>query len=229
MFINPFQVDKPLDGLSLPHPALASRKSSLTESIKSNGGGTSSGIGAGPGKGSLVSDGGVAFTLPFFNALGSGDGSRSRQNSWAAASSTAGGSRPGSARGVPTSRAASFDSLNAPPGLRRGSSSAPTPLSPIAVPLSPCATTNTTVTAAVAPVRYSAPPVDFSRRRSVDVGVLGLGYHRHGTGGNFSRSVRDAIGPDAEDKADGLIGSGPKGKDRMYVNPLSLTLLGAAV
>lgn len=53
------------------------------------------------------------------------------------------------------------------------------------------------------------------RRRSVDVGVLGLGTHRMGGAGAASRRVRDAIGPDAGDKEFGLTGSAPNGKDRM--------------
>ena len=53
------------------------------------------------------------------------------------------------------------------------------------------------------------------RRRSVDVGVLGLGTHRMGGVGAVSRRVRDAVGPDAGDKEYGLTGSAANGKDRM--------------
>lgn len=61
-------------------------------------------------------------------------------------------------------------------------------------------------------------PLDVTRRRSVDVGVLGLGYHRHGSGPAPSKRMRDAVGPDAGDKQIGVFGSGPKGgRDRLYV------------
>ncbi len=53
------------------------------------------------------------------------------------------------------------------------------------------------------------------RRRSVDVGVLGLGTHRMGGVGSVSRRVRDAVGPDAGDKEHGFTGSAANGKDRM--------------
>lgn len=63
--------------------------------------------------------------------------------------------------------------------------------------------------------------VDFTRRRSVDVGVLGVGTHRvHGVTA-MSKKVRDAVGPDAGDKETGVIGAGKKGgKDRLSVFPL---------
>lgn len=55
---------------------------------------------------------------------------------------------------------------------------------------------------------------DFSRRRSVDVGVLGV--HRLSAGSSLSRRVREAVGPDAADKEVGVIGAGGKGgKDRL--------------
>lgn len=58
--------------------------------------------------------------------------------------------------------------------------------------------------------------VDFTRRRSVDVGVLGVGTHRvHGVTA-MSKKVRDAVGPDAGDKETGVIGAGKKGgRDRL--------------
>jgi hypothetical protein len=64
--------------------------------------------------------------------------------------------------------------------------------------------------------------VDFTRRRSVDVGVLGVGTHRvHGVTA-MSKKVRDAVGPDAGDKETGVIGAGKKGaRDRLSVLPFS--------
>jgi hypothetical protein len=57
---------------------------------------------------------------------------------------------------------------------------------------------------------------DFSRRRSVDVGVLGLGTHRLNGVSTLSKRVREAVGPDAGDKEIGLVGAGAKGgKDRL--------------
>lgn len=66
----------------------------------------------------------------------------------------------------------------------------------------------------------SSHAVDYSRRRSVDVGVLKSGVRRtSGPGGMGSRKVRDAVGPDAGDKEYGLVGTGPKGgKDRLCVS-----------
>ncbi|GAA6027204.1 hypothetical protein JCM8097_002482 [Rhodosporidiobolus ruineniae] len=67
--------------------------------------------------------------------------------------------------------------------------------------------------------------VDFSRRRTVDVGVLGVGTHRaHGVTA-MSRRVRDAVGPDAGDKETGVIGAGAKGgKDRLLGRHLASLL-----
>ncbi|KAI5476572.1 hypothetical protein MNV49_007519 [Pseudohyphozyma bogoriensis] len=59
-------------------------------------------------------------------------------------------------------------------------------------------------------LRQNPAVVDFSRRRSVDVGVLGLGTHRNGVG-SISRRVRDAVGPDAGDKETGFVGYGSTG------------------
>lgn len=70
------------------------------------------------------------------------------------------------------------------------------------------------------------PTVDFSRRRSVDVGVLGLGTHRQNGVGSMSKRVRDAVGPDAGDKETGFVASKLKGgKDRMCVIHLLLCRL----
>ncbi|GAA6059261.1 hypothetical protein JCM10212_006654 [Sporobolomyces blumeae] len=70
-----------------------------------------------------------------------------------------------------------------------------------------------------------APNVDFTRRRSVDVGVLGVGTHRmHGVTA-MSRKVRDAVGPDAGDKETGVIGAGKKGgRDRLLGRHLASLL-----
>ncbi|GAA5883544.1 hypothetical protein JCM16303_005478 [Sporobolomyces ruberrimus] len=67
--------------------------------------------------------------------------------------------------------------------------------------------------------------VDFTRRRSVDVGVLGVGTHRlHGVTA-MSKKVRDAVGPDAGDKETGLIGAGKKGgRDRLLGRHLASLL-----
>ncbi|SCZ98798.1 BZ3500_MvSof-1268-A1-R1_Chr3-1g05628 [Microbotryum saponariae] len=65
---------------------------------------------------------------------------------------------------------------------------------------------------------------DFMRRRSVDVGVLGVGMHRQGNGAP-SRRVREAVGPDAGDKEFGLVGAGAKGgKDRLLGRHLASLL-----
>ncbi|GAA5911213.1 3',5'-cyclic-nucleotide phosphodiesterase PDE2 [Sporobolomyces salmoneus] len=71
----------------------------------------------------------------------------------------------------------------------------------------------------------SNPNVDFTRRRSVDVGVLGVGTHRiHGITA-MSKKVRDAVGPDAGDKETGVIGAGKKGgRDRLLGRHLASLL-----
>ncbi|GAA6016521.1 hypothetical protein JCM11491_002349 [Sporobolomyces phaffii] len=72
---------------------------------------------------------------------------------------------------------------------------------------------------------YLANNVDFTRRRSVDVGVLGVGTHRlHGVTA-MSKKVRDAVGPDAGDKETGVIGAGKKGgRDRLLGRHLASLL-----
>jgi hypothetical protein len=90
----------------------------------------------------------------------------------------------------------------------------PTPISSIAFPV---------LTSLVEPdphfpdlSRACGTTVDFSRRRSVDVGVLGHGSHRQFGMGIRSKGLRDAVGPDAGDKEYGLVGSGLRGgKDRL--------------
>lgn len=65
--------------------------------------------------------------------------------------------------------------------------------------------------------------LDFSRRRSVDVGVLGHGSHQQVGNGGRSKRMREAVGPDAGDKETGFTGSTLKGgKDRLYVQFLSI-------
>ncbi|GAA5829618.1 hypothetical protein JCM3766R1_001240 [Sporobolomyces carnicolor] len=72
---------------------------------------------------------------------------------------------------------------------------------------------------------FLANNVDFTRRRSVDVGVLGVGTHRmHGVTA-MSKRKRDAVGPDAGDKETGLIGAGKKGgRDRLLGRHLASLL-----
>ncbi|GAA5842573.1 hypothetical protein JCM9279_003623 [Rhodotorula babjevae] len=66
---------------------------------------------------------------------------------------------------------------------------------------------------------------DFTRRRSVDVGVLGVGTHRLYGVTAMSRRVRDAVGPDAGDKETGVVGAGGKGrKDRLLGRHLASLL-----
>lgn len=140
---------------------------------------------------------------------GGGDNNRSRKSSYASAT----GSRSSSSKSL-HSRNQSVDSLNGgPAGLLPARRSSTPILSPMFAPIT---TSTTSFISATVPSYSAYDPVE--RRRSVDVGVLRLGFHRRETGQNVSRSVRDAVGPDAGDKEDGLIGAGPKrGKDRLYV------------
>ncbi|GAA5943750.1 3',5'-cyclic-nucleotide phosphodiesterase PDE2 [Sporobolomyces koalae] len=80
-------------------------------------------------------------------------------------------------------------------------------------------------TAAHLPNPFLSTNVDFTRRRSVDVGVLGVGTHRLHGATAVSRRVRDAVGPDAGDKETGVIGAGKKGgRDRLLGRHLASLL-----
>ncbi|KAM0787724.1 hypothetical protein ACM66B_003783 [Microbotryomycetes sp. NB124-2] len=64
---------------------------------------------------------------------------------------------------------------------------------------------------------------DFPRRRSVDVGVLGMSNHRLNGINPLSKRVKEAIGPDAGDKETGVVGA--KGaKDRLLGRHLASLL-----
>ncbi|KAK4047035.1 3',5'-cyclic-nucleotide phosphodiesterase [Microbotryomycetes sp. JL221] len=64
---------------------------------------------------------------------------------------------------------------------------------------------------------------DFPRRRSVDVGVLGMSNHRLNGINPLSKRVREAVGPDAGDKEFGVVGA--KGaKDRLLGRHLASLL-----
>lgn len=112
------------------------------------------------------------------------------------------------------SRRGSSDST---PGSRRGSQSALTSLRPAQAP-PPFPDQLSSPHSPTAKSPFEGDAVDLSRRRSVDVGVLGLGSHRPYGAGSLSKKVREAVGPDAADKETGVVGSGLKGgKDRLCV------------
>ncbi|GAA5959812.1 hypothetical protein JCM21900_001026 [Sporobolomyces salmonicolor] len=179
----------------------------------------------GSASGGSAGAGGITFVSPFTTA---GKRSSVSHSAIAVASQrkSAGGS--GSpARSTSRARSASSESV---PGSRRASlQGAPSPLSPAAASTAHASpffsgylNPNTAVTS-VNPLLKNS--VDFSRRRSVDVGVLGVGTHRvHGVTA-VSKRVRDAVGPDAGDKETGVIGAGAKGgKDRLLGRHLASLL-----
>lgn len=149
----------------------------------------------------------IVFTSPFStssNGVLPRDFGRSTHSP--TSSSRGSTSRRGSSDSAPGSRRGSHDALT---GRGTQAPALPTLGQPVP-PHSPTTSHN--------PIRGEA--VDFSRRRSVDVGVLGLGSHRAYGVGSLSKRVREAVGPDAGDKEAGVVGSGPEGgKDRLCVLP----------
>lgn len=164
------------------------------------------------GLGVTNSGGGIGSTLN--QSLVSSPPRQSRKNSFAS---------------IPTSRSNSRDSRNdsptPTPGPPRRVSLHSTPAPPLYSPTSSYVAT---------PFFAQSPPlarslvstqitndlfpttVDFSRRRSVDVGVLGHGSHQQVGNGGRSKRMREAVGPDAGDKETGFTGSTLKGgKDRL--------------
>ncbi|BGP16120.1 hypothetical protein JCM10213_007500 [Rhodosporidiobolus nylandii] len=142
------------------------------------------------------------------------------------------GSTPGSPHRASTVRSSSQtrsscgDSPSLPGSRRASIQGSPTPLR------SPAAHTADALPFFAGVVNGNSGPnpllkanVAFSRRRSVDVGVLGVGTHRvHGVT-TMSRRVREAVGPDAGDKETGVIGAGTKGgKDRLLGRHLASLL-----
>ncbi|KAL8292738.1 hypothetical protein RQP46_001350 [Phenoliferia psychrophenolica] len=188
-----------------------------------------SGSGSGGGGSGMGTHGGISFVSPFGGGPPTGAGSSSPGGSPSSRRNSAAPTTP--ARGSSHSRLGGPEyASSASPGSRRGS--VPTNATPLRAP----ATTSPSPSSSPVPPTTALPffanlaatqpppvlfkphvPVDFSRRRSVDVGVLGLGTHRQNGVGSMSRRVRDAVGPDAGDKETGFVpSSGLKsGKDRL--------------
>ncbi|GAA5899274.1 hypothetical protein JCM6882_009302 [Rhodosporidiobolus microsporus] len=187
------------------------------------------GFGAGPssvGSSSGGGGGGITFVSPFASGQKRGSIAHSTITVVPGRRGSMPGSpgRPSTARSSSQTRSSGGDSPSLSGSRRASIQGTPSPLR------SPAATT------AHAPPFFSGfmnassgpflkPNPDFSRRRSVDVGVLGVGTHRmHGVT-TMSRRVRDAVGPDAGDKETGVIGAGAKGgKDRLLGRHLASLL-----
>ncbi|GAA6011975.1 hypothetical protein JCM10207_003446 [Rhodosporidiobolus poonsookiae] len=226
--INPLP---PRDSLPVPSSLrrsslvrVASPSDSNTVSPSGSPGGPFGGAGSGSG---LNGAGGITFVSPF----ASGQKRGSIAHSTATIVPSRRGSTPGSpARPTRSSSQTRSSGGDSPvlPGSRRASIQGTS--SPLRSPAASTAhappffagimNSNTT-----GPNPLLKANVDFSRRRSVDVGVLGVGTHRmHGVT-TMSRRVRDAVGPDAGDKETGLVGAGAKGgKDRLLGRHLASLL-----
>ncbi|KAK4699221.1 hypothetical protein P7C70_g7042, partial [Phenoliferia sp. Uapishka_3] len=182
---------------------------------------------------SLGSSGGVTFISPFAAGSAPAKGGPSPgapahatgPNRRSSNANPSPGRPRSSTRGSSHSRAMLSPDALSPPGSRRGSMQGTTTIrspsaTPVVIPFF------ASLNGAVTPPALSSPaspffkvngPVDFSRRRSVDVGVLGLGTHRSNGAGSMSKRVREAVGPDAWDKETGFVATpGLKsGKDRL--------------
>lgn len=212
----------PLPTASFPLPA--NRRTSLVRAAP--GPSTPPASSPSPSDSSLGAAGGITFVSPFASPSSSPAPNHSRRNS---ATGSAGTTK---ARGSSHSRVGAgppggHEYAQPSPGSRRGSNPnlATThahrspPAAPATLPFFANLTGGgqTPPALAVPSAGFFTQPVDFSRRRSVDVGVLGLGTHRQNGIGSMSKRVREAVGPDAGDKESGFVGSNglKSGKDRL--------------
>ncbi|GAA5998996.1 3',5'-cyclic-nucleotide phosphodiesterase PDE2 [Rhodotorula paludigena] len=209
--------------------APGSADSASPSSYSISGASPASSSGASAAGGASAPSGGITFVSPFASSQKRGSIAHSTVTITPGRRPSTPGSpaRPSTARSSSQSRSVSGgESPILPPSRRASIQGTPSPLR------SPAAST------AHAPPFFSGIMAgatstngllkvgpDFSRRRSVDVGVLGQGTHRmHGVTA-MSRRVRDAIGPDAGDKETGLVGAGGKGgKDRLLGRHLASLL-----
>ncbi|GAA5978697.1 hypothetical protein JCM11641_006146 [Rhodosporidiobolus odoratus] len=181
--------------------------------------------GSGVASGGAGAGGGITFVSPSSQKRGSISHSTITVVPSARRESTPGSpARPRSARSSSQARSTGGDSPVLPGSRRVSIQGAP---SPLRSPAAGTAHAQPFFAGAMngGPNPFLKAPVDFSRRRSVDVGVLGVGTHRmHGVT-TMSRRVRDAVGPDAGDKETGLIGAGAKGgRDRLLGRHLACLL-----
>ncbi|BGP40013.1 3',5'-cyclic-nucleotide phosphodiesterase [Rhodotorula kratochvilovae] len=242
-FINPFAPPSapPLlapntitpGSTSLPVPASLRRSSLVRAAAPASGDsvppGMSSGGGFSPGGGAGAGTG-ITFVSPFATTSqkrGSVAHSTITVTPGRRPSTPGSPARPGSGRSSSQTRSVSGENSPVLPGSRRASiQGTPSPLrSPAAGTAHAAPFFSNFMAGATSSNGLLRVTPDFSRRRSVDVGVLGVGTHRmHGVTA-MSRRVRDAVGPDAGDKETGVVGAGGKGgKDRLLGRHLASLL-----
>ncbi|GAA5899894.1 hypothetical protein JCM5296_006208 [Sporobolomyces johnsonii] len=218
---NSFPLPTTLRRSSLVRAATPSSGDAVSPSASPSGSPSSVGSASGPSVGA----GGITFVSPF--ATGGKRSSISHSTITVVPRRKSAGGPGSPARSTSRTRSVSSESG---PGSRRASlQGAPSPLSPAAASTAHASpffsgylNPNTAATS-VNPLLKNS--VDFSRRRSVDVGVLGVGTHRVRGVTAMSKRVRDAVGPDAGDKETGVIGAGAKGgKDRLLGRHLASLL-----
>lgn len=186
----------------------------LASSDRSGAGGGAAGAG-GPGLG------GITFVSPFASTSKRGSivpttitVTSGRRPSTPGSPSHRGAKRPSVGRSSSHGRSiSSTGSPLLPPSRRASMQDPPSPMYSPAASGSPASPFFTNLSAEGGLLK---PTPDFYRRRSVDVGVLGVGNHRIYGATAMSKRLRHAIGPDAGDKETGVIGAGAKGgRDRL--------------
>ncbi|GAA5989589.1 hypothetical protein JCM10908_000545 [Rhodotorula pacifica] len=205
------------------HGPTSTRAASLADAIASSerpgpaGGGAVGGAAPGAGLG------GITFISPFASTSKRGSivpttitvASGRRPSTPGSPSTRGGAKRPSVGRSSSHGRSiSSSDSPLLPPPSRRASmQDTPSPMCSPAGGGTPASPFFTNLSAEGGLLK---PTPDFYRRRSVDVGVLGVGNHRMYGATVMSKRLRHAIGPDAGDKETGVIGAGAKGgRDRL--------------
>ncbi|GAA5851196.1 hypothetical protein JCM8547_004162 [Rhodosporidiobolus lusitaniae] len=243
-FTNPFSPSSqplPLPGSinplpppnSFPVPSSSLRRSSLVRAATPSSDHTvspsvSPGAAFTHGASGSSGGGGIAFVSPFASSQKRGSIAHSTITVVPGRRGSTPGSpaRPGQGRSSSQTRSNGGDSPVLSTSRRASIQGTPSPLR------SPAATTAHAQPFFSGFINNNSGPnpllkanVDFSRRRSVDVGVLGVGTHRSHGATAMSRRVRDAVGPDAGDKETGVIGAGAKGgKDRLLGRHLASLL-----
>lgn len=181
-----------------------------------------SGGGAAAAGGGATPLGGITFVSPFASTSRRGSlgpttitVTSGRRPSTPGSPNHRGGKRSSIGRSSSHGRSiSSSDSPLLPPSRRASMQDTPSPLCSPGGTGSPASPFFTNLSAEGGLLK---PTPDFYRRRSVDVGVLGVGNHHRMYGATaMSKRLRHAIGPDAGDKETGVVGAGAKGgRDRL--------------
>ncbi|GAA5879403.1 hypothetical protein JCM3774_005230 [Rhodotorula dairenensis] len=204
------------------HESTGTRAGLLSEALASPDRSGAAGGGAAAGAG-VAGLGGITFVSPFASTSKRGSivpttitVTSGRRPSTPGSPSHRGGATKRPSLGRSSSHGRSISSTGSPllPPSRRASMQ-DTP-SPMYTPVASGSSASPFFTNLSAEGGLLKPTPDFYRRRSVDVGVLGVGNHRVYGATAMSKRLRHAIGPDAGDKETGVIGAGAKGgRDRL--------------